>query len=140
VTEADTDGVGKKGRRGWLWGLVVCVGAVLFWAAYQVSFTVRAPVRWALHRSEFKARVESLPEPPNGELKHLDWDGWGFTGMDTEVYLVFDPGESLAALASSHRSGKVAGVPCEFWYARRLEKNWYAVVFFTDQGWGDCGV
>ena len=128
------------GRRYWLWGLLVCLGALVFWAAYAVSFTVRAPVRWALFRGEFKEEVQSLPEPPNGELKHIDWDGWGFTGSETEVYLVFDPKDSLAGVAASGHPGKAGGVPCEFWEARRLEKSWYAVVFFTDQGWGDCGV
>jgi len=127
-----------RGRRFWVWGLVGFLGLVAFWATYQVSFALRARVRWALFRGEFKAQVESLPEPPNGELKHLDWDGWGFAGLETEVYLVFDPTDSIAQLASSHASGKVPGVPCKFDRARRLSKGWYAVVYFTDQSWSQC--
>ena len=100
---------------------------------------MRAPVRWALFRVEYKAQVQSLPEEPSGELKHIDWDGWGFAGSETEVYLVFDPTDSLARVATIGRPGRVAGVPCEFSEAR-LERNWYEVVFYTDQAWGDCGV
>jgi hypothetical protein len=129
-----------RGRRYWALGIGVFVVELLFAAAYLISFTVRTPVRWALFRGGYKAQVQSLAEPPNGELKHLDWDGWGMIGQDTEVYLVFDPTNSLAHLASSHQSGKVAGIPCEFWEARRLERNWYAVVLYTDQDWDDCGV
>ena len=111
----------------------------MFWVAYQVSFMFRAPVRWALHRSEFKAQMKSLPNPATGELKHMEWDGWGWAGQDTVVYLVFDPTDSLANVASSHRSSKVPGVPCEFPRVQRLEKSWYAVVYFTDERWDECG-
>jgi hypothetical protein len=122
----------------WLWGVLLCVVALGLWAAYEVSFTVRAPVRWALHRSEFKGEVESLPTPPNGELKHVEWDGWGFAGLETNVYLVFDPSDSLAQVASSGDAGKVPGIPCKFDRARRLEKSWYAVVYFTEESWSQC--
>jgi hypothetical protein len=127
-----------RGRWFWLAGVSVCMGVVLLGVAYEMSFAIRGPVRWALGRAEFKAQMERLPEPPKGELKHLDWDGWGFAGMGTEVYLVFDPTDSLAGAAASHRAEKVPGVPCKFDRARRLEKNWYAVVYFTDQSWSVC--
>ncbi len=136
--EEAVNSIGKRGRRYWLCGFALGVGTILFAVLYEISFAVRGPVRWALHRGEFKAQVERLPEPPKGELKHLDWDGWGFAGMGTEVYLVFDPTDSLARAAASHRPDKAAGVPCKFDRARRLERHWYAVVYYTDQRWREC--
>jgi hypothetical protein len=75
----------------------------------------------------------------NQELKHIDWDGWGFAGAgDTEIYLVFDPHDSLSAAATSHSHGKFSGIPCEAYAVHRLESHWYWIHFYTDTSWDDC--
>ncbi len=75
------------------------------------------------------------PEPENHELKHIEWDGWGWGGEDNYVYLVFDPADSLSGAARSHQPGKYNGIPCEVFVVRRLEEKWYTVRFYTDRVW-----
>jgi hypothetical protein len=58
-------------------------------------------------------KAEVLAQPSvTGELKHIEWDGWGCAGQDTTAYLVFDPTDSLSAAAREHRPGKFNGIPC----------------------------
>jgi len=68
----------------------------------------------------------------------MEWDGWGFAGSDTVVYLVYDPNDSLVPAVRSHSSGNFKGIPCEVWHVRRLESNWYSVVFYTETAWNSC--
>jgi hypothetical protein len=107
-------------------------------------YSIRNAARWSLWSRRYKAEVLAQPETVNGELKHVEWDGWGFTGAETNVYLVFDPTDSLSTAAKNHMSGKFNGIPCKVPLVSRLENRWYAVRFYTDEGWGkaqiDCGV
>ena len=86
----------------------------------------------------YKSQMISQPAATIGELRHIEWDGWGWAGQDTTVYLVFDPDDSLSGAASSQRSGKFAGIPCEVVRIHRLESQWYRAEFYTNQRWGDC--
>jgi len=80
----------------------------------------------------YKAEVLAQRDSATGELKHIEWDGWGFAGAgDTTVYLVFDPTDALSAAAQSHQPGKFGGLPCEVPFVRRLQSRWYAVRFYT---------
>jgi len=82
-------------------------------------------------------KAEVLVQPiAKGQLKHIEWDGWGMAGQDTTVYLVFDPTNSLSSAAVSKRSGKFNGLPCEVFQVRRLENEWYTVQFYTNESWG----
>jgi hypothetical protein len=112
---------------------VLAISVILFWN-YS---TVRTVARWLLWSHEYKSSVLAQSSPQNGELKHIEWDGWGFAGEDTTVYLVFDPTDSLSA-ARSHQPGRFRGVPCEVPSVQRLESHWYTVQFYTDQSWGNC--
>jgi hypothetical protein len=58
--------------------------------------------------------------------------------MDTEVYLVLDPSNSLSAATKSHVPGKFNGLPCEVVQVHRLESHWYFVVFYTEASWDNC--
>jgi len=69
-------------------------------------------------------------------LKHIEWDGWGWGGQDTTVYLVFDPTNSLSAAAKVGQPGKFSGIPCEVFLVHRLESQWYTVQFYTNEFWG----
>ena len=92
--------------------------------------------RWFIWSRSYKSNVLAQPDFANGELKHSEWDGWGWAGQDTTVYLVFDPTDSLSAGAREHRSGKLKGIPCEVYAVDRMEKNWYVVRFYTNEWWG----
>ena len=90
--------------------------------------------RWLMWSRSYKAEVLAQPKSANEELKHIEWDGWGWAGMDTTVYLVFDPTDSLSR-AEGHHPGKYNGIPCKVPFVKRLEDKWYTVQFYTDQQW-----
>jgi hypothetical protein len=110
------------------------VSAVLF----MNSAELRCRTRWLLHSNEFKTTLMAHSIPANGDLRHIEWDGWGWAGMDTTEYLVYDPTDSLWGAAKSRSPGKFPGIPCEVPRVRRLESHWYSVTFYTDMGWGKC--
>lgn len=112
-----------------------------YWAAVAVLAAnysaARDSTRWMIRSHWAKSEVLAEPQPTNGELKHAEWDGWGFPGAgDTTVYLVFDPADSLSVAAKSGRPGKYEGLPCEVYRVRRLASRWYSVQFYTDEFWG----
>jgi hypothetical protein len=92
-------------------------------------------VRWLLWSRAYKARVLGQPESPTGQLKHIEWDGWGMAGQDNTVYLVFDPANSLSQATTSHQPGKYPMIPCEVATVKQLENRWYTVRMYTN---GDC--
>jgi hypothetical protein len=98
-------------------------------------YTIRSTARWFVWSHCYKAAVLAQPNA-TGELKHIEWDGWGWAGQDTKVYLVFDPTDSLSTASQNHRPGKFNGIPCEVPVVERLEKDWYTVKFYTDEWWG----
>jgi len=115
----------------------------MFWATSAILvgnyLAVRTAARWLVWSHDYKVKVLAEPAPPNGELKHTEWDGWGFAGAgDTTVFVVFDPTDSLSAAAASHQSGKFSGIPCDVFRVRRLESHWYTAQFYTDEYWGQC--
>jgi hypothetical protein len=99
---------------------------------------IRNAVRWVVFSKYYKAKVLAEAVPPGGELKHAEWDGWGWAGQDTAVYLVFDPRDSLSAAAEKGQSGTFSGIPCEVYVVRRLESHWYAVQLYTNELWSRC--
>jgi hypothetical protein len=115
---------------------------IIFWiisAALVAGYSaVRDVARWSLWSRGYKAQVLGRRISKDGELKHIAWDGWGFTGADTIEYLVFDPSDSLGALPRKRTADKSNGLPCKVWKIRRLEINWYAVTFYTDSDWDHC--
>jgi hypothetical protein len=115
--------------------VVVLIAAAFVWV-YEPT---RTEIRWLLVSREYKARVMAQAEPANGELKHAEWDMSGMVGMETAMYLVYDPADSLAAAASSGEAGKFAGIPCKVPKVKRMERGWYLVTAYTAQYWGVCG-
>jgi hypothetical protein len=112
----------------------------VFWifsfALFTNRYAIRNNMRWLLGSRRYKAEVLAQSAPPNGELKRVEWDGWGFPGAgNTYVYLVFDPTDSLAAAAKKHEPGKFDGISGKVLRVSRLEDRWYAVLFYTGQTW-----
>jgi hypothetical protein len=97
---------------------------------------VRDHVRWLLLSGVYKEKTLAQPVSTNGQFKHVEWDGWGWAGMDTTVYLAFDPSDSLAANLRTPAPVNARGLPCGVARIRRLESHWYAVLFYTDNYWG----
>ena len=40
-------------------------------------FPAKTEARWLLSSRRYKSDVLSQPTSPIGELKHIEWDGWG---------------------------------------------------------------
>ena len=99
---------------------------------------IRTTARWLVWSQSYKDKVLAQPTPANGDLKHIDWDGWGMFGQDNSVFLVLDPTDTLSTAALRHQSGKFHGIPCEVRVVSRLEKHWYTVLFYTNEYWGQC--
>lgn len=105
------------------------------WLLYKSSLDLHFTERWLLHSKSYKAELLAQPSPPNGELRHMEWDGWGMFAQDTEAYLTYDPSNSL-----SHKdplTGKFGSLHCDVWRVQRLEDHWYSVTFYTNTGWED---
>jgi len=118
-----------------LFTLVAFLGAS--WVLWTNRGTIRPSIRWLLWSHRFKAEVLAQPAPTDGELRHMEWEATGFAGVaNITVYLVFDPTDSLAVAAKNHSPGKFNGLPCEVVSVRRLESQWYSVLFYTDEAWG----
>ncbi len=106
---------------------------------FKNFYSLRNRARWFAYSEPYMRAIAAQPVPASGKLKHIEWDGWGFTGAgDTVVYLVFDPSNSLAVAAKTHEQGKYSGLPCEVVRVQRLEDDWYTVLFYTDTDWDDC--
>lgn len=109
------------------------------WGLLKSEGSLRPFFRWALWSHRYKAELMAEPNPSPGELKHVVWDSWGIVPSGfTVVYLVLDPADSLASAAKSKMPGRFEGIPCEIQGAQRLERQWYAVTFYTDEDWGNC--
>jgi hypothetical protein len=101
---------------------------------------VRSAGRWFFWSKIYKQEVLAQAASDNGELRHIEWDGWGFAGVgDTVVYLVFDPSNGLAKAAQRQAEGKFDGIPCKVFQVHRLESDWYSVLFYADTTWNQCG-
>jgi Ca2+/Na+ antiporter len=114
--------------------LTLATAWVVVFSSFEYHRQIRTVVRWALWSGQFKnmlAQQSSL----NGELKHVEWDGWGWAGMDTTVYLVFDPTDSLSMSAPPDQPRKSGGLRCAVADVTRLERDWYAVTFYTNSEW-----
>jgi hypothetical protein len=131
------------GRRKKQWpGLPILLILPVYWAVTWVLFAndydVRNAARWILEAKNYKAAVLRQPATSNDELRHVEWDGWGWAGMDTTVYLVYDPEDSLSEPAKMHNSGKFGGIPCAVPRVQKLESHWYSVRYYTDATWNEC--
>jgi len=119
-------------------GILWVVAAFFFFFDSDHPLLIRSAGRWMLWSHDYKQTVLAQPTSANGDLKHIEWDGWGFAGSDTSVFLVFDPTDSLATAATSGQPGKFNGIPCDVFLVRRLESHWYTVQNYTDQSWDKC--
>ena len=133
----------SKNRRRYLQQLltltiILAISISVFVFDYRNPIAIRSTARWLIWSRDYKAQVLKQTSPANGELKHIEWDGWGMFAQNTSVFLVLDPTDSLSGAAKNHQPGKFNGIPCEVPLVRRLEPHWYAVVFYTSQGWDEC--
>lgn len=128
-------GVTRKGQRRLATVLVTVVQIFAAWLLMSNYSLVRDHVRWRFLSGGYKAKV--LAQPLSKGLQHVEWDSWGFAGIaDTTVFLVFDSTGSLEGAAGAPAPVKAPGLPCAVVGVRRLSRQWYAVLFYSDTYWG----
>jgi hypothetical protein len=85
--------------------LRIAVMVTTFWVVSALLFMYNIPIRsftrWLLWSRQYKSEVLAEPDSKNGDLKHIEWDGWGWGGQDFSVFLVFDPTDSLSGPAKN---------------------------------------
>jgi hypothetical protein len=132
--------VGQMRRRRFAALLALAANSLGFLVLLTHFWLVRDHVRWLVLSRGYAARVLDQPAPADPGFRHVEWDGWGFAGQDTTVYLVFDPHNSLAAKMNARAPIEAGGLPCAVAGIRRLQSHWYAVLFYTNMLWkpDDC--
>jgi hypothetical protein len=114
----------------------------VYWVVSAILFMnhseIRLQTRWILHSRALKASVQNEPVPPQGELRHVEFDVWGWAGMDTVEYLIYDPTDTLGATVAAHSKGRFPGIPCEVPMVRRMEDHWFVAMFYTNSEWSVC--
>jgi hypothetical protein len=111
----------------------------LSWVLFRNSLDIRSQLRWIFQSRDYKTKLLAQSNPSTGELRHVEWDGWGWASSDTTVYLVYDPNNTLENDPRYHTGGgKFNGIPCPVWGIHRLEPHWYTVVSLTDSTWSEC--
>jgi hypothetical protein len=114
----------------------------VYWVVSAILFVnhpdLRLWTRWLLHFGALKASVLREPMPTQGELRHVEFDGWGWAGMDTVEYLIYDPTDSLEATVAARSKGRLPGIPCEVPLVRRMEHHWYVAMYYTNAEWNNC--
>lgn len=118
-------------------GTVLFVCLVGTYATGRYSALLRSEIRWWSSRPVWEERVLARPEYP-GQLKHLEWDGWGIFAQDTQVYLVYDPSDGLSNATETTNGLHAPGLPCDVWKIYRLQSHWYNVIFYTNTAWDAC--
>ena len=120
-----------------LFGLVLlCLCVLLTWQILEHSEEIRSEMRWLVGSGQWKnIGLDQSPNTLSG-MKCVIWDGWGMFAQDTNVYLVYSPDDALRNYSPSNLSG----LPSPVSRVQRLERYWYSVTFYTDEGWDHCGV
>jgi hypothetical protein len=127
----------KRGRRiEYIVGVIVLLTAC--WIAFDHLLLAKSRIRWLINSPSYKSSVIAEPVSANSTFKHIEWDGWGWAGQDTNVYLIFDPTDSFSNASGKEQPGALTGLPCAVWRVERLEPKWYYVVFFTNTTWNAC--
>jgi hypothetical protein len=131
----------QRSKRLWLiaaLGTLFIAATLVITAAVVLEFLFNSHCHEVVLWSQrYKREVLAQSGGSAGELKHIEWDGWGFPGAgDITVYLVFDSTDALSVAATNHGPGKFNGIPCEVAQVRQLESHWYTVLFYTDEFWG----
>ena len=96
---------------------------------------LRPWARWLVGSGHYKQEVQLLPANPRTGIRYMEWDGWGFAGTDTIVFLVYDPTDTLGEALRKHSPGRFAAFAQHVWFYERLEKCWYSVAFYTNEPW-----
>jgi hypothetical protein len=112
--------------------------AVLFflsisaWMFFSTTH-LRPWARWLVASGKYTNLVlKQEPDTQTG-LRWIEWDGWGWAGMDTSVELVYDPTDTLAHEIRHNPKGRFAEVAEKTQFVQRLGRGWYSLTLYTSE-------
>lgn len=113
------------------------LGALFFVAVSIAMFLstthLRPSARWIASSGRYKDLVLSQAPDPQTGLRSVEWDGWGWAGMDTSVELVYDPSDTLAHEIRYDPQGHFADVAQKTAFVQRLGRGWYSLTLYTGE-------
>ena len=118
-----------------LWGLTPPLLAL----GDRYGSLVDSRLRWWCWGGYYRRLVLAQPAQV-GELRHVEWDGWGIAGNEITAYLVFDPDPDavVPSRAGLREGGQVHGIPCGVADTDRLSPHWSIVTMYTNTDWNQC--
>ena len=120
------------------WPRLRTVVAVVTFAGISLTlshfvYQLRPLTRWLLFSTRYKSQVLKQPASGAEGIRFMNWDGWGWAGADTEVYLVYDPSDTLQR-GRAEAPGKTEREILEkAQFIQRLSPGWYSATLYTDQ-------
>src|ERR1700676_4627524 len=59
-------------------GVIWVVTPIFFLVHVKYQFAIRTRARWLVWSHDYKKKLLAQPASTNGDLSHLEWDGWGW--------------------------------------------------------------
>src|SRR5258708_37031320 len=59
------------------------------WALVNQSDSLRTTGRWLLWSKGYETQILGQPYPANGELRHIEWDGWGDSEPGIRLHMLY---------------------------------------------------
>lgn len=108
------------------------LGAIaLYWVVtYPLLMNMNAlrpRLHWMMWSRSYKSQVLAQPQEFAGQLRFIAWDGWGFAGSGTDVFLVYDEHDILRHPEEARTLAKASRLPCPTDSAIRLARHWYSI-------------
>jgi hypothetical protein len=122
----------KKWVKHYTWIAVVTFVCVSFAMSHSETH-LRPWARWLIASSSYKSQVIAQPITDPSGIRFIEWDGWGWAGMDTNVYLIYDPSDTLKFGAHKVQGKKSVEITEKAQFIQRLEHNWYSATLFTSE-------
>jgi hypothetical protein len=124
--------ISKKWVKPGTWIALVVVLGVTF--AMSCSATRLRPwARWLIFSNTYKSQVLAQTITSQNDLRFVQWDGWGWAGMETNVYLIYDPSDKLKVRTNRVPGKKSVEITEKSQFIQRLEHNWYSATLYTDE-------
>jgi hypothetical protein len=94
---------------------------------------LRPWARWLVASGRYTSLVlQQEPDRQTG-LRFVEWDAWGWAGMDTSVELVYDPTDTLDREIKHNPKGRFADVAEKTAFVQRLGRGWYSLTLYTGE-------
>ena len=94
---------------------------------------LRPWARWLVASGRYTSLVlQQEPDPQTG-LRYIEWDGWGWAGMDTSVDLVYDPTDTLAHEIRYNPKGRFAAIAEKTHFVQKMGRGWYSLTLYTSE-------